>query len=872
MASGGSDIDPRIDMNKLWEDGGVKFMESMLRATGKFHIIPINEAEEENYEEEEEEEEHYDLRGPRGQIPATSTPIGAVPRSYSAQPPSYRPVRPPTPRPNSLRVYDQDISSQNQDISSQNQDISPQVHGNLSKQPSEIPPATHDNLGQYFMPAPMTSFGRTPLSAIDEATENSPQYEHLPPPRPPQPNVTIGGSQYEQLPPSRPPQPNVTFGGSQYEQMHPPRPPEPNVTLSGPRYEQKPQSYPSRRNVTFESSRYEPLPIPHSSQTNIAHGRSMYEKVPPPSSTQSDMMQDTSYGLPPPPYPILKHETVHETPPPQKSYAKQQGYEPDTQFKQFVSCPPPSQMPCKIEQGYQSETKPKQIISGTAPTPPLQRSWKPEPKQDVPVPPAQQNRFQPCHVQHVGRQKQLCDRAPDTFNPGPVQQQKQLYNTAPVSKPEKREDIAYPSSQQLRKGNVLTLPPHSETENNIGFGQHGHYATHIPPLNETGTANPTQHSVKQNVPQADQQRVDDVIHHPHSHFQYPVVQSSAPVIGSSQPNTLSGSFNAADMASMRVPQIPFFSGEDQKGDASFEVWKFELNCLIREGIYPNSLILQAIRKSLRGKSRDNLLTLGENASPSDILNKLEGIYGICSSKEVLLQQFYLVSQFEHESIADYSVRIENLLHRATLGRPIDASVQNEMLCAKLWNGLKDPLLKNSCRFMFETEKNFSRLMKYIRSVEQDLSASAAAKQLSSASNSTDAKASKDAKTAAQSLHATDKSSQKFDNIYNQMKQFREKFKDLEKKFAEASLQAKSSEPSSSPSNPPQQYTSTYPRGRGRRNFRGNGSRGGRGRGLGYDNRRGYDNNRGRGRGGSQQNQNNADTQTSNPSPTSSSLN
>ena len=76
---------------------------------------------------------------------------------------------------------------------------------------------------------------------------------------------------------------------------------------------------------------------------------------------------------------------------------------------------------------------------------------------------------------------------------------------------------------------------------------------------------------------------------------------------------------------------------------SFEVWKFELNCLIRKGMHPNSLILLAIRKSLRGKSRDNLLALGENATPSDILNELEGIYGICSSKEVLLQQFYLVS-------------------------------------------------------------------------------------------------------------------------------------------------------------------------------------------------------------------------------------
>ena len=106
-------------------------------------------------------------------------------------------------------------------------------------------------------------------------------------------------------------------------------------------------------------------------------------------------------------------------------------------------------MLCKIKQGYQSETNPKQISGTAPPAPPLRRFLKPEPKLDVPVPPPQQNRFQPCYVQHVGKQNQFYDGAPDTFNPGPVQQQKQLYNTAPVSKPVKREDIAYPSSQQL---------------------------------------------------------------------------------------------------------------------------------------------------------------------------------------------------------------------------------------------------------------------------------------------------------------------------------------------------------------------------------------------------------------------------------------
>ena len=196
----------------------------------------------------------------------------------------------------------------------------------------------------------------------------------------------------------------------------------------------------------------------------------------------------------------------------------------------------------------------------------------------------------------------------------------------------------------------------------------------------------------------------------------------------------------------------------------------------------------------------------------------------------MLQQFYLVSQLENESVADYSVRIENLPRRATQNRPIHEIVRNEMLCARLWNGLRDSRLKNSCRFMYETEKDFNKLRKSVRSVEQDRFASAAAKQLSSSSaSSADSKptSNKDSKSMAQ---AADKSSQKFDTVFNQMKQLREKLHSMEKKFAEASLQSKPSEPSSSPSNPPSQ--NSYQRGRCRP-FRGRGSRG---RGRGFYNR------------------------------------
>ena len=56
-----------------------------------------------------------------------------------------------------------------------------------------------------------------------------------------------------------------------------------------------------------------------------------------------------------------------------------------------------------------------------------------------------------------------------------------------------------------------------------------------------------------------------------------------------------------------------------------------------------------------------------------------------------------------------------------------------MLCASLWNDLRDSLINNSCRFMFESEKDFNSLRKEIRSVEQELCASAATHQFVSSS-------------------------------------------------------------------------------------------------------------------------------------------
>ena len=55
--------------------------------------------------------------------------------------------------------------------------------------------------------------------------------------------------------------------------------------------------------------------------------------------------------------------------------------------------------------------------------------------------------------------------------------------------------------------------------------------------------------------------------------------------------------------------------------------------------YLDSFVLQSIRKNLRGKAREILLTIGETAKPSDILNILEGICEISQQVKYFLRSF-----------------------------------------------------------------------------------------------------------------------------------------------------------------------------------------------------------------------------------------
>ena len=82
--------------------------------------------------------------------------------------------------------------------------------------------------------------------------------------------------------------------------------------------------------------------------------------------------------------------------------------------------------------------------------------------------------------------------------------------------------------------------------------------------------------------------------------------------------------DTSSCSAYQKPKLPIFSGEE-KSETSFDVWKLEVECVLREGNYTGSSVLQAIRGSLKGKAR-SLLFLSEHATAENIIEKLDGVF------------------------------------------------------------------------------------------------------------------------------------------------------------------------------------------------------------------------------------------------------
>ena len=138
-------------------------------------------------------------------------------------------------------------------------------------------------------------------------------------------------------------------------------------------------------------------------------------------------------------------------------------------------------------------------------------------------------------------------------------------------------------------------------------------------------------------------------------------------------------------------KLPVFSGDGKY--VEFDLWRYSVSSLQKDGTLTSQALGEIVRRSLRGRTARVARTVGPDGSTSDLLVKLDSIFGIVDTKETVLARFYSAKQDEKEYVATWSCRLEDLLMEAIDACLLDQAESNSMLRNMLWTGLL-PALKD----------------------------------------------------------------------------------------------------------------------------------------------------------------------------------
>ena len=102
--------------------------------------------------------------------------------------------------------------------------------------------------------------------------------------------------------------------------------------------------------------------------------------------------------------------------------------------------------------------------------------------------------------------------------------------------------------------------------------------------------------------------------------------------------------------------VTFAGDETAKGGCRYDLWKYEVECLVKDGAHREEVIRQAIRRSLKGEAAHVLKRLGPQATVTQILQKFDGVYGVVEAGEDTLAEFYSARQEKGEDVSAWGCR------------------------------------------------------------------------------------------------------------------------------------------------------------------------------------------------------------------------
>lgn len=174
-----------------------------------------------------------------------------------------------------------------------------------------------------------------------------------------------------------------------------------------------------------------------------------------------------------------------------------------------------------------------------------------------------------------------------------------------------------------------------------------------------------------------------------------------------------------DERQMRL-SVTFSGDEAAKGDSKYDLWRYEVECLIKEGTHTEEGLRHMIRRSLKGDAAHVLKRMHKHGNPSiaQILDKFDTVYGIVETAEETLAEFYSARQKQQEDVSAWGCRLEELLDRAARAGVIHDRDIDEMLRRRFWSGLQ-PRLKEASRHNFDTIRDFDRLRVVVRAIDHE---------------------------------------------------------------------------------------------------------------------------------------------------------
>ena len=96
-----------------------------------------------------------------------------------------------------------------------------------------------------------------------------------------------------------------------------------------------------------------------------------------------------------------------------------------------------------------------------------------------------------------------------------------------------------------------------------------------------------------------------------------------------------------------------------KTEVSLEQWYHKVQCV--KDYYPQSVVQESIVRLLKGAVADIAQYMGPTSSVTHILQKLTIIFGTVASFDVLMQNFYKVTQCNHKKVPSFATRLEGTL-------------------------------------------------------------------------------------------------------------------------------------------------------------------------------------------------------------------